>query len=286
MYLSWNRPESSEYPKIWHTFTVSGEKYHIQDLPPSITEKALQFMKENSIDEPLAAAYKIYEDEVVFDQMEVQWRSVIEQKAVLVCFKEGSDEIVGINMNYVLSIYDHILMSPIAVIKKRLRNVYSMFERMYYGCIDRKYKLLCSLIKSNKNDKRCLGLLQLMTEDFDIDVDEVLVACGLCVAQKYRGRGIAVELLKTRKIFCEEFNIKLTINVFSSHIADACAEKAGFELLKTFSYDEIRKNYPHLKVPIQIESNSLTFRAMKINSMRELISDKPKSLALIKKLNK
>lgn len=39
------------------------------------------------------------------------WKSEIEQKAVLVCFKNGSDEMVGINMNYVVEKDDHFMES-------------------------------------------------------------------------------------------------------------------------------------------------------------------------------
>lgn len=56
--MSWIRAKSLEYPKIWHTFTVAGEEYRIQDLPQSMTEQALEFMDENYFeDEPISEAY-------------------------------------------------------------------------------------------------------------------------------------------------------------------------------------------------------------------------------------
>lgn len=37
------------------------------------------------------------------------WQAIVDQNAALVCFKEGSDEIVGINMNFVSLKDDHFM---------------------------------------------------------------------------------------------------------------------------------------------------------------------------------
>lgn len=37
------------------------------------------------------------------------WKPIIEQNMVLVCYREGSDEIVGLNMNYVSCKDEHCL---------------------------------------------------------------------------------------------------------------------------------------------------------------------------------
>lgn len=64
MILHWNRPDSVEYPKIWHTFKArdldSDEliEYRIQDLPQSRAEDALKHMFDNYIqDEPIAQQF-------------------------------------------------------------------------------------------------------------------------------------------------------------------------------------------------------------------------------------
>lgn len=62
--LKWKRPESSEFPKVWHTFKAkdvgSDEfvEYRIQDLPESREEEAINCMVQYFCrDEPLCEAY-------------------------------------------------------------------------------------------------------------------------------------------------------------------------------------------------------------------------------------
>lgn len=58
--LNWKRPETVEYPKIWHTFKArdleSDElvEYRIQDLPLDKMDEAFEHMQSNYIqDEPI-----------------------------------------------------------------------------------------------------------------------------------------------------------------------------------------------------------------------------------------
>lgn len=58
--LKWKRPETLEYPKVWHTFKArdldSDElvEYRIQDLPLERIDDVLDFMLKNYIvDEPI-----------------------------------------------------------------------------------------------------------------------------------------------------------------------------------------------------------------------------------------
>lgn len=60
----WKRPESSEYPKIWHTFKARDVdsdnlvEYRIQDLPETNFDQALQMMSNAFCkDEPICEAY-------------------------------------------------------------------------------------------------------------------------------------------------------------------------------------------------------------------------------------
>lgn len=170
---------------------------------------------------------ELYEDEDNTDRFKAIWRSIIKQKTVLVCFKEGSDEIVGITMNCILCKGDYTFC---AWIKFLVLNLYLEFRQLYRACIHRKY----SLLKQYNTFKRANAVVDLLLEDVypleEYGVNEFLTAAGLCVARNYRGRGIGVQLLKTRILFCQQFNIKLILNPFTSSMADACAEKIGFHL--------------------------------------------------------
>lgn len=79
-------------------------------------------------------------------------------------------------------------------------------------------------------------LMQLLHENCNIfdmyGVDEYLTSVGLVVDEKYRGRGIAVHLLKSRKLICKEFGIKVTSTVFTSDSSNSIATKIGFKMDK------------------------------------------------------
>lgn len=95
-------------------------------------------------------------------------------------------------------------------------------------------------LKTSLQLNRLCEVLQSISKGFNefkhYGVDKYLTAAGLSVAQQYRRRGIAVQLLKTREIFCNEFGIKLTLNKFSSNYSNASADKAGFKLEKIRRY--------------------------------------------------
>lgn len=61
-------------------------------------------------------------------------------------------------------------------------------------------------------------------------VNEYLSSFGLSVDRKYRGRGIGVQLLATRKQLCKAYGLKFSQCTFSSDFSNRNADKAGFEL--------------------------------------------------------
>lgn len=161
----------------------------------------------------------------------MRWRAFIKQKTVLVCFKVGSDEIVGINFNMVFTRNDTTCYNWL---KDELSQ---NLQQMWHTIFCRKCSLLKKLKMQNISEKMS-NLVSVMIsdryQDRDLcefyDVDEIMTSYGMCVARNYRGRGIGVQLLRTRIKFCQEFNIKVTLTVFTSNAGDRCAEKAGFKL--------------------------------------------------------
>lgn len=134
--LKWKRPKSFDYPKIWHKFTAKDVdsdrlvEYFIADLPESQNDEALKMLTEDFCkDEPMCEAYgKIsnsncfpktnrilnifagFMDDAAAVQDFIQyWKPILRQKAVLACYRHGSDEIVGLNMNYVTLKDEHFL---------------------------------------------------------------------------------------------------------------------------------------------------------------------------------
>lgn len=87
------------------------------------------------------------------------------------------------------------------------------------------------------NNKSLFDIVFLLYKDINIfelyGVDKYLSSFGLYVVQKYRGRGIGEQLLRTRKSFCAAFDIKITSNGFSSDFSNRIADKVGFKLINS-----------------------------------------------------
>lgn len=106
--MKWQRPGSVEYPKVWHRFKARDlnsdtfVEYRIEDLQESRAEDVFKHMKENyMVDEPISQALEGYNDNDFFDDFLYGWRSIFAQKTPLVCYREESDEIVGVNFTFV-----------------------------------------------------------------------------------------------------------------------------------------------------------------------------------------
>jgi hypothetical protein len=76
--------------------------YIIKDLPEERFEDGLNFLlKYFPTTEPLLICKKIAEDDVALKICADIWRDLINKKVSLVCFREGSDEIVGLNVLHI-----------------------------------------------------------------------------------------------------------------------------------------------------------------------------------------
>lgn len=79
-------------------------------------------------------------------------------------------------------------------------------------------------------------MMSLLYKDFDTcahyGVDKYLTSFGLVVDEKYRGRRIGEQFLRSRRPFCETFGIKLTSTIFTSNFSNKIADNVGFELNK------------------------------------------------------
>ena len=89
----------------------------------------------------------------------------------------------------------------------------------------------------SKNARTVCDVCSLLYDKFDTcefyGVDKYLTSSGLVVSEKYRGRGIGEQFLKSRKPFCKAFDIKLTSTTFTSTVSNKIADKVGFKLVKS-----------------------------------------------------
>lgn len=108
--LRWNRPDSADFPRIWHTFKARDidsdnlVEYRIQDLPMDRADDFFQHMLATFIpDEPIGQALGYENDPLIGEDYKKLWTPAIAQRMALVCFKEGSNEIVGTNVIFISS---------------------------------------------------------------------------------------------------------------------------------------------------------------------------------------
>ncbi|XP_055551330.1 uncharacterized protein LOC129733829 [Wyeomyia smithii] len=215
--MVWTRPADVPYPSVWHTFLAkdlnSEEQvtYVVQDLPEERFEDAIKHMVGIFIyDEPMCRAKKLAEEQQSVDDIYALWREVVKQRLALVCFREGSDEIVGLNMTYASckdDKHDSVIHGP------RWRDVHDAVMYM----TDRSK----------------------VHETYQVDA--YLSALGLSVTPKYRGRGIATEILRARAPLCRAVGLKLTSTVFTAIGSQVPAAKVGFVETFVMDYEELAK---------------------------------------------
>ncbi|XP_055586110.1 uncharacterized protein LOC129738831 [Uranotaenia lowii] len=215
MATSWNRPSELEFPRVWITFQARDldsdrlVTYRVQDLPPNRAEDAIAHMKKHFLrDEPMCGSVGLYKDPVALEEFSEMWKNIIQQKLPVVCFREGSDEIVGLNMLCIVSKADQ---KEYKFQSANLRTVYESYVSLLkQASIFEKYK-----------------------------VDHYLSAWGLSVDPRYRGRGIGTELLRARIPMCRSMGLTVTVTLFSNPGSQIPAAKVGF-------YDEIVVTYGQL----------------------------------------
>lgn len=112
--MVWKRPAEVPYPKVWHRFQAKGlqedgqlEWYTVQDLPEDRFEDAIRHMSEHfARDEQLNKAKGLDQDVIGMEEAVQLWKIMLPERLSLVCFREGSDAIVGVNILGVASKYD------------------------------------------------------------------------------------------------------------------------------------------------------------------------------------
>ncbi|XP_055586721.1 uncharacterized protein LOC129739333 [Uranotaenia lowii] len=227
----WKRPSTIAFPSIWHSFKASDPydgqptTYRIQDLPPNRWDDAIDHMCEYFLrDEPICASLQLADDPVAVRELRAIWSKVVEQKCAVVCFKEDSEEIIALNM---LNVVSKEFQEPI-VLKSPTARVFvnSTLHMTAKGDLFNRY-----------------------------GVDHYLSAWGLSVHPKFRGLGLATEVIRTRIPLAKTFGLALSATVFSHPGSQIPAAKVGFqdEVVESFA-DLAKEGFP---IEVNVEFNKL-----------------------------
>ncbi|XP_058822545.1 uncharacterized protein LOC131684045 [Topomyia yanbarensis] len=237
--MGWTRPEEPAFPAVWYTFQANDVDsdqlvtYRVEDLTEDRHADMIQHFLDNFIDdEPLCESKQLSKDELSQGEISFFWRMCFSEKTTIVCYKEGSDEIVGANLLHVKELEK---LADLKLQSERIRDIITTNEYM--------------------------------TEQFNIGerygVDRYLTAYGLAINRRYRGRGIATAMLKARVPMCRAFGLKLTSTNFTALGSQLAAAKAGFETDLEVTYEDFAKMGPRYSFP-GIRSKSLKLMSLKI----------------------
>lgn len=103
------------FPKVHHTFQAKNidsdelVTYRIEDITEEYFEKTLEFMRNFHLSgELLCSSQNIAGNENATAIQIAYWKELLDEKVSLVCFKEGFDEIIAVNimMVYVKGVKD------------------------------------------------------------------------------------------------------------------------------------------------------------------------------------
>lgn len=238
MPLSWQRSQSSDFPQIWSTFQARDldgtiVNYTIEDLPEDRFHEAIYFMQRHHMESEVLRVKRIRDEPISFREITEKWWDCLRQKVTLVCFKENSDQIVGLNVLGVVT-------------KEESSQPHSL-----------KGKGWAEIVNSKK----------FVTDNFfdpfkHYSVDVIMFALGLFVLPEYRQRGVAVELLKARELIGKSVKIQVTSNVFTSFGAQRAADKAGYDENFAIKFTDLEKLDENSKMP-GIKEEMLKFMSKK-----------------------
>ncbi|XP_031638038.1 uncharacterized protein LOC116350391 [Contarinia nasturtii] len=215
-----------EWPKFNASDSDGNElvEYRIGWLPKAKYQEALDLMAEYMYREnPFVVAFDWGDDADVLNNHLSGWSAHLDKGISVACFKNSSDELIGVNILYI----------------EELNQDYVDPEKpvTYPKDIPSKFRNLMKLTHE-------LHTVQRFNVFEKYGVKRYLSSDGLVVRPEYRHRGIASQLLGVRKMICAKYNLKLTSTVFTSDASNALAVKMGYELDTFKMYADIFSKLP------------------------------------------
>lgn len=142
---------------------------------------------------------EILKDTKSTEEIQGLWKLMMEQKLSLVCFKEGSDEIIGINILGMALKEEQD--DECKLEGKAWKKIYGteVFVFSKFNCFD------------------------------NLNTDKYICAFGLSVQPKYSGRKIGGEILRARIPLGSAIGVKFSSTVFTAIASQKLATNLGFK---------------------------------------------------------
>ncbi|XP_055684454.1 uncharacterized protein LOC129790769 isoform X2 [Lutzomyia longipalpis] len=237
--MPWERPESVTFPQIWTTFVARDPdsglnvKYRIEDIREDRFDEVLDLMANVFLkDEVTCVSLDLFNDPD-FNGRNF-WLEILNKKISVICFKEGSDEICGFNL---LEVLEKDVEEPEPEFKSK--KVQDLLKVMNF-------------VKAKADTYNRHG------------VDKFLHAMGLLVMPKYRGLGLATEILKARVPLGKALGLQLTGTVFTGIGSQRTAAKAGFIEDYSVLYEDLKNKEPFVDFP-NISTPKMKFMSLRLD---------------------
>lgn len=124
MIPKFKRPLNIPYPNVWYRFQLKEPysdklvNYRIEDLTPNRYEDAIKHLVANFLpDETMCKSRNLSRDlQSLDDFYDIVRATIMDHKLTVACYREGSDEIIGVNVLYVkqrdeMSEWNHVRLS-------------------------------------------------------------------------------------------------------------------------------------------------------------------------------
>jgi hypothetical protein len=110
MPFTWKRSESVDFPKTYLNFQAldleseNQVQYFVEDLQQCRFKDVISIMSDQHLkDEPMYSSKGVLDCPQSLQEMIGNWENMLQQGISLVCYKEGSDEIIAVNVLGVVS---------------------------------------------------------------------------------------------------------------------------------------------------------------------------------------
>lgn len=225
-----------ELPRIYKTFKAKNKAgtelvdFKIQNLTQDYYEEASKLIEMFILpEETFCRALKISEKKNAVRTLMSGYQELFRNNLSLICIEQSTGELAGINILSVkskqpqdeLKIINDPDIIELYITSKFTSSLFDVFEHY--------------------------------------QIEHFLNANGLGVDINYRGRGIAVELLKARVPLMKAVGLTVTSTVFTTLRSQIAAIKANFEEKASVSYDEVQRRFPKYDFTFSDATHCKTF---------------------------
>lgn len=126
----WRRPDDLRFQEKCYKFLARDKEgdefveFTVGEIPESRYEEACRFMIKHFVPyEHKIVARNDQDDPLVLEDYFEKYMHAIEQKVSMACYKKGSDEFIGVNIQEVIGRFDPSSAFPVSWCKVETKNI-------------------------------------------------------------------------------------------------------------------------------------------------------------------